>query len=455
MGTRAFLLAAGGLLLTALHAPAASGWMESRAAVDEVVADTTTTAPASALTPLLAGTPFDNFRYPHVDARGAVTFIADDESCGSKGLNHGIYRSVPGQPLACLVRGGEARVPGGTETLHTFRGLQMDADGAKFVFSAFDGTDGRGLYHWADGRLTLVAHTGVTTLPGDKEPLKEIKYGALHGTRVLYQATTARRGDALVLHDLATGGDRVLFRPGDRAASNFLGEQNWLTADGVLFRAGQVANQYYCTVTGRPGVYGWLGVKDWSGASGELSPARLRAVVDSNTRVTRDDGREAVLENIASAPTDGQVTAFAGYGKDFHGLYCAELSGGPVRTIMDGETEVSGLFRGHANFGIWPTVVDRSVIFTVHAAASEAKSDEYNGVFLYRVDRDELFLLADSRTPVDGKAVRGYEIAGHVLANNRFALTVKFRDGSSGVYLATIPAKSYRRMGSPAATADR
>ena len=148
------------------------------------------------------------------------------------------------------------------------------------------------------------------------------------------------------------------------------------------------------------------------------------------------------------------MTAFVGFGKGFHGVCCTELSGGPVRTIMDDETEVSGLFKGSVSFGYWPTVIDRNVVFTVGADAPGA-GEKYKGVFLYRVDRDELYVLADNRTPVDGKEVSDYEIAGHFLANNRFALTANFRDGSSGVYLATIPAKSYRRMGSPAAAVNR
>lgn len=117
------------------------------------------------------------------------------------------------------MRSGEAQIPGGTETLHTIRGLQMDADGGNFVFNAYDSDHQRGLYHWPDGRLTLVARTGVTVLPGEDEPLSVVKYGALNGTRVLYQASTAKGENALVLHDLASGRDQVLFRPATTGSS--------------------------------------------------------------------------------------------------------------------------------------------------------------------------------------------------------------------------------------------
>ena len=71
-------------------------------------------------------------------------------------------------------------------------------------------------------------------------------------------------------------------------------------------RPGDVPNSSFLTVTGNPRIYGWLGVKDWTGGSGELSPSRLWVVVDSNTRVTRNDGSHAALRSVASAPSDGR-----------------------------------------------------------------------------------------------------------------------------------------------------
>ena len=47
---------------------------------------------------------------------------------------------------------------------------------------------------------------------------------------------------------------------------------------------------------------------------------------------------------------------------------------------------------------------------------------------------------------VDGKQIADFEIAGDFLVRNRFAVTAHFRDRSSGVYLATIPPRSFKRM---------
>ncbi len=77
------------------------------------------------------------------------------------------------------------------------------------------------------------------------------------------------------------------------------------------------------------------------------------------------------------------------------------------------------------------------------------KSGSFAGVFLDKTSADALFVLADNWTPIEGKAVKGFEIAGHFLVRNRIALTANFEDGTSGVSLATVPAEGFVRMGAP------
>jgi len=91
---------------------------------------------------------------------------------------------------------------------------------------------------------------------------------------------------------------------------------------------------------------------------------------------------------------------------------------------------------------MFPTICGDAVVFT-------GRAGDFQGVFLYNATTDTLFVLADNRTPIEGKAVKGYEIAGHFLVRNRFAVTANFADGTSGVYLATIPSEGFIRMGAP------
>ena len=167
------------------------------------------------LTPVDFKLPFGNIRYPYLDAAGNITFIADDTMEGQKGGHHGIYRcQTADRTLVCLVQAGQTTVPRSDATIKYISGLQMDENAVDFVFRTVDSDGKRGLYHWSGGKLDTVARAGTTVLPGETEPLTLVEYGALHGTHVLYQATTAKRGVTLVLHDLKTGDDRVLCRKG-------------------------------------------------------------------------------------------------------------------------------------------------------------------------------------------------------------------------------------------------
>jgi hypothetical protein len=135
-----------------------------------------------------------------------------------------------------------------------------------------------------------------------------------------------------------------------------------------------------------------------------------------------------------------------GSGKECEGVYFynAHAVDRTVKVVVDSETELPGLFPGKfRSFGIFPTVIDDCVVFTGQAESG------YAGVFLYNSTTDTLFKLADNRIPIAGKTVKGFEIAGHFLVRNRFAITATFEDGTSGVYLATIPVEGFTRAGAP------
>ena len=76
----------------------------------------------------------------------------------------------------------------------------------------------------------------------------------------------------------------------------------------------------------------------------------------------------------------------------------------------------------------------------------------YKGVFVYRLDRGELFTLTDNREPLDGKEIESYEIGGHVLVGDHFVVTVHFQDKSSRIYLGTIKPEAFKQLneGTPA-----
>ncbi len=433
------------LALAVANRPAhgATEWVETGAAIDTVVADTATNAPADRLAPLAAPVPFKEFRYPLVDDAQNVTFIADDPVYGPKEGQHGIFRSfaADGQ-LRTLISQADP-IPGTDQAFSILRGLQPDERGEDFVFNA-TGAHDRGLFLWSGGKVTAIARMGVTVLPGDAAPLSDVHWGALHAGRILYVAEDAAKRHVLVLHDVTTGAVRVLLRDGDPVPGHadetihYIAHQNWLDATSVVFRAGTVDEDAAVasdkTGRGRSGVYGWFNVR-WDDPA-TLDPARLVTLADTDTAMPAF-GDERFGE-FYSTPVRGGLVAFEANGAKGRGLYYSR-DGGPVRAIVDNETKLPGLFRGKfRSFGVWPAAVANGVVFT-------AQAEGFAGVFLYRADQDKLYLLADNRAPLEGKHINGFEIGSRPIVGNRFALTANFGGGGFGVYLATVPAHAFRR----------
>jgi hypothetical protein len=455
---------------------ASTYWVPADAEVDEVVADTTTIPPRHpAVLPLGTPIPFQNFRYPHVNAAEDVTFIADDFARNRQ--QHGIYRSFGAshklKPL--LVKGLpiEAHSPVQFEFVS---GLQMGGD--DFVFTARLNTGNWGLFYWSNEKITAVARTGHTILPDQTSPLTAVGYGAPQQGRIIYQARD-RAGTALVLFDTRSQVHRVILRTGtpipgrDGERFHYISPQNWITEESIIFRAARVVEphdgrgkQWYwfedfrkdrpdkpgnspTKAAANVGIYGWLGV-DWDDPHA-FDLANLYTAADWTTPVSPVHG--GTFTYFGSAPLAGDLTAFLGEvhraSGDSVGIFCTSVrpkgeNSAPVfRNIVDTDTEIEALFKGpFTGFGKWVGVIDGSVMFIGYAEGGK----KYAGVFLYKPQLDALFLLCDNRLPIDGKAVRGFEVGSNFLVRNRFAITIHFQDGSSGVYLATIPPNSFKRM---------
>ena len=419
--------------------------METGTTIDTVVADNRTVPLANPLLPLRAPVPFKGFRYPLVDEAENVLFITDDATVGQQGQHHGIYRSEAADQTLHAVVLPTDKIPGTSYPFECLRGIQPAERGSDFVFNATSEHGGRGLFVWSAGTVTQVARTGDTLLPGETTPLSDVHWGALNGGRVLYVAATGKPGQpVLVLHDLQSGTDRVLLRGGDAIPGHpgetfqYVAHQNWLDDHSVVFRAG-AADPYRPTTTKahdeRHGLYGWFNVR-WDDPA-TLDPARLVTIADTDT--PRPEARQGErFTDFRSAPVHGGLTAFEAPGAT-RGIYLSQNGAGPM-VAVDSETEMPGLFKGKFHsFGEWPAAVDHGVVFT-------AAAEGFAGVFLYRADQDMLYVLADNRAPLEGKQITEFEIGSSPMAGNRVAVTVEFKDESTGVYLATIPARAYKRI---------
>jgi hypothetical protein len=446
---------------------AGTHWIPAKAEVDEVVADTTMTVPPHPrVQPLGTPIPFHNFRYPHVSAAEDVTFIANDQDF----RRHGIYRSFAAtHELKPLVVTGLAMDDSGDAQFQYISGLQMDGD--DLVFTAHNGRGASGVFLWSKEKITTVARTGRTVLPGHSSPLVDVNYGALRNGRMIYQAKDSD-GTFLVLYDVKARAHRVLARtgipiPGRKDEQfRYFSPQNWIDENNIIFRAARVVEPHRSL--GRPwewyenfraareskpqifakeapanvGIYGWFGI-DWSNPNA-LDVTNLLTVADWSTTTPETGGK---FVYFGSAPIARDLLAFMSEvsrpSGGSVGVYCALLrpnAAPQFRNIVDTDTEIESLFDGtFTGFNKWVGVADGSVFFIGNAKG-------YTGVFLYKPKLDALFLLCDNREPIDGKAVSSFEVGSNFLVRNRFAITVHFHDGSAGVYLATIPPHSFKRM---------
>lgn len=447
--TKPFGALMGLLILANLPLSAATIWSDSEAEVDEHVADTQTLAPVDLVKPAFAQIPFVNFRYPHVTGDMDVTFIADDPVFPGEGKHHGIYRSIgkTGE-LVPLVRQGDP-LPGLGARIDWIRGLQVD--GADFVFNATDRSGDEqahaiGLYHYHNGTVTLIARSRLTIVPGMEGPLTDVRWAALSQSRVLYMAM-AGTTEALVLHDLKTKQDRLLIKSGmpipGRASQVFghIGHQDWMESKNIVFRAAaQIPNRKNKSRDDDL-LFGWFGI-DWSHLDQSLSLSRLTPVVNDKTSVPLMPADDH-FEDIRSAPVRDGLIGFMAISGSTQGIYFTSIGDktGAIKPVVDTESQMQGLFDGaFQSFSIWSTVFKDSVVFVGYGPKGFA------GVFLYRTDKDELFLLTDNRVPLEGKKIKAFEIAGDFLVDNRFAVTALFTDRTSGVYLATIPTHSFKRI---------
>ncbi len=433
-----------------MSAWAAEGWVETGAKIDEVVAESGMLAPTSALRPLAAEIPFVAFRYPHVDEQQNVTFIADDPAYSDGGENHGIYRSLAaGGDLIALVRAGETEVPGAGGARFTYvRGLQTEGVRTeRMVFHSGDTGGEWGWYRWEDDAMRTIVRTGETVLPGESGPVTEVGYGNVRGDFVLVEAETDGV-ETLALFDSESGMIRSLLRadgtvamPGQPGATfRYLSPQNWLDGRDVVFRGARVENPHQGSsrARGDRGIYGWFDVG--LGNPAAFDPAELVRIADWSTEVPLMP--DANFTDLDSAPVDEGLVGFAGSGAGFRGVYFydARAPEPELRVIADTRTGIDSCFPGaFTSFGMYTTVTERRIVFLGYAG-------DFVGVFCYQVDQDALYLLADNRSPLEGKTIEDFELSGRFFSGGRFAVTAMFSDDSSGVYLASIPEDSLKLM---------
>lgn len=393
--------------------------------------------------------PFTNFSPPHFGSSGEVTFIVDDPvnpwGYGSF-AHHGIYYSPadggPWIPLAELNRPLSSSLSISPAYLSA-----LQSDGRNYVFHSILNNEAQdqGLFLWRpDSGIEPIAFTDPSNTMG----FRRIGYGSVRDDLVVFQALDHHGDSAIYLYDRASrrthrlvDTDCLIPQSGGKRFSHF-SLQPWIGGDSIVFRADSERESPGTAVLqpednglgGSAGIYGWRGIDPSDASTWSLD--RLTTFVDGSIEVPL--GRGERFSYLGNATTCDETVAFHGGWFGQHGIHVVQ---GDMHTlVVDTQTRIPDLFEGtFTDFDPRVAVMPGRAVFVARAG------DDYSGIFLYVADEDKLYRLYDSRTPIEGKEIGGFEISGNLMVGDQFSAIVRFKDHSSGIFLFRMPSGGFGR----------
>jgi hypothetical protein len=417
---------------------------DSKAKVDEVVADTTFAIP---LTEVDALENFKNFRYPFLQDDGTVIFIGNDLFKSNRAERHnGIFRSHPDGTLETLVL-QEHPSPDDGLPVGPIMGLRTDFDSIIF----HRGLDhGSGLYGFF-GRDPLETIANCSTLvPGsEEEKFKWFWYADVYKRWVVFNATVREHGavwqHGLYLYhqpsrQLWSLIDSSQVVPALGTPVGMMAYQPSMDASWLVFSANQLASPNGKSLPGR-GILGWP-MKRCLATGQPPALTELQVLAPFGFTIPQSGGRK-----LTSAPNphtaDGIIAVIGGHDPSgsIHNeqpAYQALL----VRT-RDGEwlnpIDTDTLIPGHPDgtsftgFNKWVAVQSEKVTFIANGPQG------YQAIYIYDVREKTLYFIIDTQRQIAGQPPLKFEHSSRPLVNQRLALMARFSNGFSGEYLATLP----------------
>lgn len=393
--------------------------------------------------------PFTNFGSAHFGSSGEVTFIVDDPvnpwGYGTF-AHHGIYYSPadggPWIPLAELNRPLSSSLSISPAYLSA-----LQSDGYSYVFhSILNGnSQDQSLFLWRpDSGIETIASTGMSNIMG----FRRLGHGSVSGDLVVFQAQDRYGRSAIYLYDRSSrkthrlvDTDCAIPGTGGKQFAHF-SLQPWIGGNAIVFRA-DAEKESPGTSLLQPeddglgnsaGIYGWRGIDPNDAATWSL--ARLITFVDGS--IEGPLGRGEKFSYLGSATACDDLVAFHGGWFGRHGIHVVQED---VHTlVVDTQTQIPDLFEGtFTDFDPWVAVMPGKAIFVARAG------NDYSAIFLYQANQDQLYRLYDSRTPIEGKEISGFEVSGNVMIGDQFAAIVRFKDHSSGIYLFRMPSSGFAR----------
>ena len=408
METRGMLL---GLLFCATGYAAEPALVDNPATPDELVADQKTLAPSR------IPVAFTSFRYPHLDQDLSVTFLADDPYYRG-GKKFGIYRSEGSSGQVVRLVNNEDAPPQGGAPFSDFLGLQVE--GRKFVFRGiFDG--GEGIYgDWGDG-LRTIADTRTSAVPATGA-FRSFAYADVSGDTAIFVGEDSAGVYGLFSYDARRRSlrrlvDQTTILPDGSNIKIFNG-QPWVDAGSIVFRGSDAQ--------GRHGIYR---IARESLSKTGSPPIQILLNHDTPLPVA------FTINNLTSAPVEGDVVAFVATGpdaegKDYTGIFV--LRGGKVTVAADNRTEIPEENIRFQRFQKWIALQNGMVIFRGWGEGG------FEGIFACDTGSGDLHQLINNRTPLEGRKIQSFEIASNPVIGARIAFLAVFDDRNDALFLASL-----------------
>lgn len=411
--------------------------------VDTVVIDTTY---GVQITPASAPIPFKSFRYPYLDEKENVTFIGNDPFLfGQAEQGNGIYRSYAADGRIESLVSQDDPAPDDGKPVGAIMGLRTDFKSIIFHRGADWGT---GIYgRFNGGPLVTVAGTG-TRVPGMDANFKWFWYADVSEDLVVFNATPRidpewinglylyRHSQRKVTRLLDT---TVPVPAADGARLAGLSYQPRLDKDWLVFSASRWISAE--KVDPQPkGIFGWK-VVPGGNPDHLFALDKLQVLAPLGMEIPESGGLK--LTSASNPMTSGGTLAVTA-GSHVEGeteelpkwqAILVRTSDGIWHNPVDSNTLNPILNDGSffTGFSKWVGMQDDKVIFLPEGP------DGYQAVYLYDVKADLLYFIADTRLNIQDRKITSFESSGHPLVGQRLALMIRFADGSSGEYLATLP----------------
>lgn len=371
-----------------------------------------------------------------------------------------------GSQLERVFHSTEATLPGFSGAFQGFDGVNVSGSTVTFRVR---GTDYQGIFAFSGGSYQNLIDT-ATVIPQLGVPLSIVREPTVSGSSMVFTGRSPGPMDGVYIQDAA--GTRLMVGSGlpnpvfpAETVHPYLSSVAY--ADGrAIFHDASTTGGYYQydgealsalvyrgqTIPGTAQTFQWFDNSVWAkgdttvfiaGPDGfvdgiwKATPSMLTAVITEGQPIPGATGK--TFNDLGSPRFNSHGdTAFLGSGPFVDGVYVADTGG--VRRITDSTIQWGGRHVSISplldNFAL----NDEVVVFGAIIDSGGGTAGFLPEMFFADLETGGLSLFLKRGDVVDGRIVATSRAYPYSFDGDRLAIGIRFTDGTSGIYLATVPA---------------